>query len=310
MFVAAPGIRFSPAYAALLIGTTICMVLAACAMPEPPLPRSAEPDAVHAFLTSPGADQALMRITTYNWPDDGAKPARYFSWIGPDATSDAPEIATWAGESAHVVAEVLADIRPELKRVSPDLINAYADALTPFQAAMVGYDDGMRGFGELSTPDDPAAARSVFAVIATNAESGEKFIESAYSHAVEVAAAAAEQGCREPSVAARVSRRAVRAAAALSGVAASVDKELKNRPPALWPVVNAMAEACLAVAGEPPQGCIVDYLDGGRLLPPAVVLDRESSLESYYQSQRDYVTNLGLDVSDFYAVWNKAAHGR
>ncbi|MGV0835646.1 hypothetical protein [Mycolicibacterium thermoresistibile] len=290
----------------IFAAAAVTVGLAACSTPEPALPANTEASTVHEFLTSTDADAALGRISTYDWPDDGAKPAGYFTWIGPDATSDNPRVATRAGEAAYVLAEFLAGNESALSSIAPELIDAYATALTPFQAAMVGYDDGVRGFGALGGPDDLSAARSVFAVIATDPDTGRQFIDSAYTRAAEIAATAAEQGCQDRAVAADVGPPAVRAAAELSGVAASADHQLSDRPPPLWDVAHAMARACVAVTKEPPQGAIIDYIENGELLPPDVVRQRDTTLEIYYQTQRDYVSNQGLSLSEFYDWWKEA----
>ena len=67
-----------------------------------------------------------------------------------------------------------------------------------------------------------------------------------------------------------------------------------------------MARACVAVTKEPPQGAIIDYIENGELLPADVVRQRDTTLEIYYQTQRDYVSNQGLSLSEFYDWWKEA----
>lgn len=296
----------SPVRNAVLLIAGVTAGLVACSSSEPELPSSTEPSAVHQFLTDDDATSALQRISTYDWPDEGARTATYFDWIGPDATSSDPAVATRAGESAHAIATFLADKKSELGSISPKLVAAYAAALTPFQAAMVGDDEGVHGFGTLGQPEDLSSAHAVFDVIATNPEAGRQFVDSAYDRAAAVAADAARKGCRDKAVAAAVGPPAVRTAAALSGLAASADEQVDDRKPPLDDIVHAMAIGCLSVAEEPPRGRITDYIENGKLMPPEDVLRRDKTLEAYYQSQRDYVANQGLSTADFYDWWRKA----
>lgn len=275
----------------------VATVLSACSTSEPVLPSSDDPVAVHAFLTGPDAATELGEINSYDWPDEGAKPASYFDWIAAEAGSHDAALAARAGESAHVLATVLGDTRSDAA-IAPKLVAVYGEALTPFQGAMVGFDVGTRAFGELGTPGDLSAARTVFAAIATNDESGARFVDSAYDRAQTIAADAAEAVCRD-GTSTPAAPPAIRAAGSLSGLAASADPKLDERRHAIDDVVHSMAAACLAVAKDPPQGAITRFIDNGVLQSPEVAQKLDIGLEDYFQSQRDYLGAQGIDVTQF-----------
>ncbi|MCT7661769.1 hypothetical protein [Mycobacterium deserti] len=284
----------------------LAAVSTACSAPEPALPSTQDPDEVHEFLTGPEATANLESISSYKWPDEGAKPASYFEWIAGDATSADPAVASRAGESAHALAVFLGEKQSELDSISPKLVAAYGIALTPFQGALVGDDDSVRGFDELDTSNDFSVPRGVFAVIATNSEAGAQFVNHAYDRAQAVAADAAGEGCRDRAVASSVGPRAVRTAAELSGLAASADAELDSRRYAIDDVVHAMADACLSVAKAPPQGPVVRFISNSTLLSPDAAMRLDPSLEDYFQSQRDYLAYQGLSLEDFSDAYDEA----
>ncbi|TFV60073.1 hypothetical protein E4P42_06810 [Mycobacterium sp. PS03-16] len=280
-------------------------VLTACSTSAPAMPSSTEPGAVHEFLTGSEAGSRLEAISTYDWPDNGAEPAAYFDWIAADATSADSTVATRAGESAHALAVFLGEEHSELESLPSDLAAAYGRALTPFQGALVGDDDGIRGFGQLGGPGDFSAERGIFSVIATNAEAGERFVESAYSRARAIAAGAAERVCRDGGAA----TAAVRQAAELSGLAASADSKRDERLQATDEVTHAMAVACVSVAKEPPQGRITDFIRNGVLMSPEAAGRIDLGLEGYFQSQRDYLAARGIELNGFSDAFD-AAIGR
>jgi hypothetical protein len=281
----------------------ILPLLAACTDSEPTLPSSTDPEAVQATLTAPDGGEKLLDISKFEWPDDGAKAAEYFQWIAPDAQSADQAEAARAGRAAQVLARVLAGNRGELESISPKLLNAYATALAPFQGAMVGDDTGVRGFGD---PGDLVAARDVFAVMASDTDTKNAFVEAAYDRALSIGASGATQVCADKNLASSVGRLAVSSAAALFGLAGSIAEPPRDRPQSIDQLSHAMASACLLVAKQPPKGKITEYLVGGRLLPPDEIAHRDGTLEAYYQSLRDYLGYMGIDTSRYSELYDEA----
>jgi hypothetical protein len=303
-------------------------VLGACSNAEPTLPSSSNPAAVHQILAGPDGPAFLNEISTYDWPDDGAKAGEYFVWIGRDATSTDPSTATLAGESAHSLADYLAGRRGELTSIShgflglahspigemnPKLVAAFAAALTPYQGAMAGNDDGVRGFGRLGdSAGDFSSARSIFAVLATEPDSGARFVESAYDRAIQVVTDTAKAGCTSRTVAETVGPAAIREAATLSGLAASTtdqdgDVATKERHQAMDDLVHAIAATCIGLENGPLEGSIDKYVEGGTLMSPPTAKRLNQGLEDYYQSQRDYIAARGFSTADFSEWYNVAA---
>ncbi|WP_142386897.1 hypothetical protein [Mycobacterium hubeiense] len=297
---------------------------AACSRQTPELPSNNDPATVHELLVGSDGVQFLAEISKYDWPDNGAKAAGYFMWIKRDATSGDGRTAVRAGETAHVIASFLADNRNDLEGIShgflglqhssvgeinPDLVSAYASALTPYQVSMAD-DDAVDGFKPLG---DLAASRDVFVVIATGRDAGTQFIDSAYERAAGVAADAARQACTGQEQSTSSGAKAIQTAATLSGLAAaaasSANIPTKNSHQAMDDILYAMASACVPVAETPIEGQILDYVEGRRLLTPdEIVQQRNAGLEDYYQSQRDYLYTRGLDISGF-VDWYASAKG-
>jgi hypothetical protein len=249
-----------------------------------------------------------LEISTFAWPDDGAKASEYFSWIGPVATSPDKAASTRAGQSARAIAGVLSENPTDASSIAPRLITAYGLALTPFQGALVGYDSGVRGFGQLGNPGDYDAARNVFGAIATNRDTGTAFVDNAYDRALAIASSAAEKVCADRSLAEPIGTPAVKAAASLFGLAGSVTEPPRDRPQSIDQLSYAMASACLRAAKAPPEGRITDYIENGQLMSPDQVAQRDSTLENYYQSLRDYIGYMGIDTSN-YSRWYDEARG-
>jgi hypothetical protein len=277
----------------------LAVVLAGCSTAEPPLPESTSPDAVHAMLTGSDGAAKLRDVSAYDWPDEGAKPAGYFTWIGPDAGSADDQTATRAGESARVIADVLAANRDDLESVSPKLLDAYSGALVPYQGAMVGDPAGVRGFGSAL---ELAAARNVFAVIGTD-----DFAEKAHARGLQIAAEAAGKACKDTSLADSVATPAIRSAAYLFGLARSV-REPVGQQQSIDQMTRAMAEACLGVAGVPAEGTIRNFVTDGKLIAPEQTF-ATGTTEAYYQSTLDYLAVMGIDTGG-YDDWYDEAWGQ
>lgn len=282
------------------------LVPAACADPEPALPSSTDPDSVQATFTAPDGAEKLLAISRFDWPDGGAQAAEYFSWVGPDARSPDSNAAARAGQTAHVLANVLSDNSAELESIAPELLSAYETSLSPYQGAMVGDPTGVAGFGDPDEPADLGAARAVFDVMASNSETQRAFVDDAYAHALSLASSGAERVCADKSLASTVGAQAVASAAALFGLAGSVVEPPRDRPQSIDQVSHAMASACLNTVQQPPDGKIVEYLVDGRLISPEEALRRDGTLESYYQSLRDYIGLMGIDTGDYSELYDEA----
>jgi hypothetical protein len=153
--------------------------------------------AVHDLLVagSDGADgqRFLQDLHGLSLSGDQAKSTHaLLGWIGTDATSSDVKVAQNAGESAFALAKNL-DANHDLLLDAPgpqwggvgtynsELVQAEANALMPFQRAMIGDFSGTHGFGFLGHPDDGdfSAARNVFAVIDTDHEAATRFLAAA-----------------------------------------------------------------------------------------------------------------------------------
>ncbi|WP_233272150.1 hypothetical protein [Mycolicibacterium smegmatis] len=147
------------------------------------------------MLTDGDADEFLYNISTYAWDDDGEHAAELFHWIPSAAESLDTQTAGRAGATAHSIAAFLVEKDQQLLNITsglfgrdhttvggrnPELVRSFADALAPFQGALVCDDRDVRGF-DLFEPCDDALlpARSVFAVISTDAEAASTFSDAA-----------------------------------------------------------------------------------------------------------------------------------
>jgi hypothetical protein len=171
-----------------------CLALlfsAACASSDPALPAKDDPIAVHDALVGPQGQDFLSKITTHDWPDDGARAGEAFAWIAREAMSADPAVSTRAGEAAHALASFLSGNSSQLLDIStgwfglghttagdlnPKLVQAYAAALVPYQGALACYSGDVRGF-ESRNKDCASAladARSALVMLNTGQASGDR----------------------------------------------------------------------------------------------------------------------------------------
>ena len=165
--------------AALVLG-------AGCTQSPPTLPSDTSPAGVAELVSSPDGTKFLEEISSYQWSDEGSETSGIFDWIAPDATSSDPQSAARAGETAHALAAFLADHRGDSQVNSSNeaLLAGYADALSPYQGAMVGDSRGTSGFEPLDNLEGvlPRTAR-VFAAMLSTATASEQFAGEAQSRA-------------------------------------------------------------------------------------------------------------------------------
>ncbi|MEV0671231.1 cell division protein ZapB [Mycobacterium sp. NPDC050441] len=159
---------------------------AGCSPNTPTLPSDTSPAAVAALLAGTGGTEFLDRITSYDWPDEGRKPSELFDWISSAAKSPDQTTSGQAGVAAHALAGFLADQSGKLRVAAaenPELLTAYAEALVPYQGAMVGDPRGTSRFEPLDKLDSILQrTASVFAVM-QNAPAQEKFVSEAKARA-------------------------------------------------------------------------------------------------------------------------------
>lgn len=314
-----------PQILAVVLATTLWVpAVAACARDAPELSLPVTPVTAYERLTSDDGKKFVEDISTYDWSDSGQAASSYFSWIASDASSPDNDAAARAGTSANVLALFLANSRPRLEAlphgifglqrssigaVNPDLVSAYAEALTPYQGAIAGGETNLAGFQsfEESQHGDFTMARNVFAVISTEADAGRQFADSANELARQVSSDAARQVCSGDATAPSGTPAAIRLAGALSGLAASVSPSAKASYQVSDDVSYAMAAECLSVTAIPPEGQIRDYIKAGKLMSPeAVEQERNEGLEDFYQSMRDYLNTYDLPITDFEDWYGKA----
>jgi hypothetical protein len=314
---------------AIVIAATF--TAAGCAMSTPALPPSDTPLAVHDFVTGENGRADLEQISSYAWEDHGSAAAVYFTWIPRDSTAPDVPTATIAGESAYALAAFLADEQDQLASIghgflqlshssvgalNPNLVAAYASALVPFQGAMVGSDAGVEGFAPVKgvDVDDYSGVIGIFAAIASDPTSGEKFNKSGYDQAWTIVGRAAATGCQN-AASARSSTPVLNRGGALAGsIAAAVE-----RPGAAKLAVRSLGDAdneatlvvareCLAGDRNPPAS-VKRFMDGSALFTPEQVSQRlgDASMTEYYNSLESYVGQRGFDLKAFYDGFQKAA---
>ncbi|AKS32992.1 hypothetical protein [Mycolicibacterium goodii] len=183
---------------------------------EPALPQRPDPSQVAAMLSNADANEFLYSISTYEWDDDGARAAELFQWIPSSATSADAQSAQLAGEAAHAIAAFFVDRNQQLLDMSsglfgrdhttvgarnPELVRSFADALAPFQGALVCDDRNARGF-DLFEPcgDALLPAQSVFTVIGTDAEAAGTFCDAARARIRSYVQTFADTGLDSPDI--------------------------------------------------------------------------------------------------------------
>ncbi|MCG5432371.1 hypothetical protein LV457_08695 [Mycobacterium sp. MYCO198283] len=302
----------------LLATMLIAPVLAACAASTPPdLPGATDPTAVQRLLTSPDSASFLSGISTYAWPDDGARAGESFTWITRDAASGDDETATRAGESAHALATYAAEhtdeltsvrygflglLRSSVGAVNPALVQAWAAALTPYQLAMVGDTQPAPGFTALDPSDSYAALRRVFGIVFTDKQAGDDFARSAYDQAMALVEVAAREGCANPATA-QAQRPRLWQAGALAGAVEGgagqpdvADVERLNFAQADNRLVFTIATACVPLDPNPrPE--VRRYITDGQLLPPDQI--EPSKQAEYYTWLKGYAVDRDIDTGAF-----------
>ncbi|MCG5432372.1 hypothetical protein LV457_08700 [Mycobacterium sp. MYCO198283] len=302
----------------LLATMLIAPVLAACAASTPPdLPGATDPTAVQQLLTSPDSASFLTGISTYAWPDDGARAGQAFAWIARDAASGDDETATRAGESAHALATYVAGhvdeltsvrygflglLRSSVGAVNPALVRAWATALTPFQLAMVGDASPAPGFTALDPSDSYAALRQVFGIVFTDKQAGDDFARSAYDQAMALVEVAAREGCANPATAQAQRPRLWQAGALVGAVEGgatepdAADVERLNFTQADNRLVLTIATACLPSDPDPiPE--VRRYVVGSRLLLPDQI-DPNKRVE-YFTWLKGYAADRNINTGEF-----------
>ncbi|MGV0790446.1 TPR repeat region-containing protein [Mycolicibacterium sp. XJ1819] len=155
----------------------------------------------HDLVTGVKEGQEFLKdMSTHAWEDNGAAARTLTDWIDDAANGTNPQLDRMAGETAYAVADYLGDNGDDLLDMksglndsglgarNPDLVRGYAEALAPYQEAMIGdHRDPTPGFGLLDGQErgDFSHARNVFAVIDTDAEAAENFNRHAYESILE-----------------------------------------------------------------------------------------------------------------------------
>ena len=308
-----------------------CFTAAGCATSTPSLPSSNTPAAVRDFVTGENGRADLEKISSHAWEDHGSAAAAYFTWIPRDSNAPDAPAATVAGESAFALAAFLADEQDQLASIghgflhlrhssigalNPNLVAAYASALVPFQGAMVGSDAGVHGFAPVKgvDVDDYSGVIGIFAAIASDPASGEKFNKSGYDQAWTIVSGAAATGCRN-AASARSSTPVLNRAGALAGSIAAAVQRPGAAKLAVLSLGEADNEATLTVAreclaGDPnPPASVKRFMDGSALFTLEQVSQRlgEAGMTEYYNSLESYVGQRGFDLKAFYDGFQKAA---
>jgi hypothetical protein len=161
----------------------------------------------HDMLTGPNGNSLLQNMSTHAWADHGNAASTLTSWIHGAAESPDVTVATRAGETAQSVANYLGDPANKLLSIpsdpithghttigqlNPDLVRGYADALTPYQDAMVGDYSHTKGFHALDDfyGGQMSHTREIFAVMDSDYDpknphtASNIFNSAAYAHAV------------------------------------------------------------------------------------------------------------------------------
>ncbi|WP_319449191.1 MULTISPECIES: EspA/EspE family type VII secretion system effector [unclassified Mycobacterium] len=147
----------------------------------------------HDTITGDNGKNFLHDIAVHNWSDDGSAAKNLTDWVDDSAHSSNVEEATRAGETANAVATFVGEKKDDLMNVAlfgdttvgernPHLIQGWAEALAPYQEAMVGDDSTVKGFGVLGDPANGNydLARNVFAVMDSDPTAAQNFNKHAY----------------------------------------------------------------------------------------------------------------------------------
>jgi hypothetical protein len=181
---------------------------------------------------------------------------------------------------------------------------------------MVGSDAGVQGFAPVKgvDVDDYSGVVGIFAAIASDPTSGEKFNKSGYDQAWTIVARAAATGCQN-AASVRSSTPVLNRAGALAGsIAAAVE-----RPGAAKLSVLSFSEAdneatlrgreAMPAGDLNPPASVKRFMDGSALFTPEQVSQRlgAASMTEFYNSLESYVGQAGFDLKAFYDGFRKAA---
>jgi hypothetical protein len=301
---------------------------AACTSSDPTLPAPDDPIAIHDTLVGPQGQDFLSKITTHDWPDDGARAGEIFAWIPRDASSLDPAASTRAGEAAHALASFLGANHSPLLSIStgwfgldhttagdlnPKLVQAYAAALVPFQGALACYSGDVRGFESLGKDCSSALAnaRNALAVLNTDRQAATSFAEAAYKQ-MDTYFSRFASGVLEPSH--RFNEGPVTAGRLLGLLqAASSQSGIKVRAPLEEASQANFLLAKALIASDPNSGIPAEYFSGGALMSPTEIREKlgADAVAGYDDSLRTYLTNRNNVESfishDFYDTYRDVA---
>jgi len=313
------------------ISLVFCLALlfsAACASSDPALPAKDDPIAVHDALVGPQGQDFLSKITTHDWPDDGARAGEAFAWIAREAMSADPAVSTRAGEAAHALASFLSGNSSQLLDIStgwfglghttagnlnPKLVQAYAAALVPFQGALACYPGDVRGF-ESRNKDCASAladARSALVVLNTDNKAATAFAEAAYRQ-MDTYFSRFASGVVDPSR--RFDEGPVTAGRLLGLLqAASSESGIKVRAPLEEASQANYLLAKALLSSDSNSGIPAEYFSGGTLMSPTEISEKlgADAIAGYDDSLRTYLTNRNNVESfishDFYDTYRDVA---
>ncbi len=313
------------------ISLVFCLALlfsAACASSDPALPAKDDPIAVHDALVGPQGQDFLSKITTHDWPDDGARAGEAFAWIAREAMSADPAVSTRAGEAAHALASFLSGNSSQLLDIStgwfglghttagnlnPKLVQAYAAALVPYQGALACYPGDVRGF-ESRNKDCASAladARSALVVLNTDNQAATAFAEAAYRQ-MDTYFSRFASGVVDPSR--RFDEGPVTAGRLLGLLqAASSQSGIKVRAPLEEASQANYLLAKALLSSDSNSGIPAEYFSGGTLMSPTEISEKlgADAVAGYDDSLRTYLTNRNNVESfishDFYDTYRDVA---
>ena len=310
--------RFLSVLAAALIAVS------ACSTSAPALPPDS-PSAMVTMLSGDGGTDALEKVTTYAWDDDGVAAGSRFTWISRDAASTDTATAARATQAAAALAGFLMTDYSSLMAVdsgflglskvaaaqlNPQLIRAYATALAPQVSELVGGTQSAFDPVRTKIADDPSALRNLISVFVADPEAGRMIVEAAHSAAelYEDAAAAAPPGSD-------ASADDLRAAGTLLGAAYGAVKLADNgiSTPAVGEAASEMAlrVAMKLVPVDPNPAIVSKYIKEGRLMSPAEVESQFSStaMRTYYLDLQNYISSKGFEegMSAFHTAFMASA---
>jgi hypothetical protein len=313
------------------ISLVFCLALlfsAACASSDPALPAKDDPIAVHDALLGPQGQDFLSKITTHDWPDDGARAGEAFAWIAREAMSADPAVSTRAGEAAHALASFLSGNSSQLLDIStgwfglghttagnlnPKLVQAYAAALVPYQGALACYSGDVRGF-ESRNKDCASAladARSALVMLNTDKQAATAFAEAAYTQ-MDTYFSRFASGVVDPSR--RFDEGPVTAGRLLGLLqAASSESGIKVRAPLEEASQANYLLAKALLSSDSNSGIPAEYFSGGKLMSPTDISEKlgADAIAGYDDSLRTYLTNRNNVESfishDFYDTYRDVA---